>query len=50
MKRERFNHKTRENVYEKCNGHCAYCGVEISMSEMQIDHVIPMKSAEVYKA
>ena len=49
MKRERFNHKTRENVYEKCNGHCAYCGVEISMSEMQVDHVIPLKFAEVYK-
>lgn len=49
IKRERFNHKTKKIVYEKCNGHCAYCGVEISISEMQIDHVIPVKFAEVYK-
>ncbi|MCL2650297.1 MAG: HNH endonuclease [Candidatus Azobacteroides sp.] len=28
----------REQVYKKYNGHCAYCGKEITMNEMQIDH------------
>lgn len=33
-----FNKKIRELVYSKCNGHCAYCGCELQISEMQIDH------------
>ena len=28
----------RMMVYEKCGGHCAYCGKEITMKEMQVDH------------
>lgn len=28
----------RQQVYNKYNGHCAYCGKEIKMSEMQVDH------------
>ena len=31
----------REAVYEKCQGHCAYCGKMISMKEMQVDHIEP---------
>jgi hypothetical protein len=34
--------KIRVNVYNKCNGHCAYCGVVISIGEMCIDHVEPI--------
>jgi 5-methylcytosine-specific restriction endonuclease McrA len=30
----------REDVYNKCNGHCAYCGKEITFKQMQVDHVI----------
>jgi len=31
----------RQNIYNKCNGHCAYCGKEISIKEMQVDHMWP---------
>jgi 5-methylcytosine-specific restriction endonuclease McrA len=31
----------RKLVYEKCGGHCAYCGKEISMRQMQVDHIEP---------
>lgn len=39
--RKSFSRKTREAVYSKCGGHCAYCGCEISIKEMQIDHLEP---------
>ena len=39
MERKRFNAKERRQVYDKCNGHCAYCGCEIDIKDMQIDHV-----------
>jgi 5-methylcytosine-specific restriction endonuclease McrA len=32
----------RLEVYEKCNGHCAYCGIEISFKQMQVDHIKPL--------
>lgn len=50
MNRQRFNSKTRERVYAKCNGHCAYCGAEIPISKMQIDHLIPFEFTEAYAA
>jgi len=31
----------RKLVHEKCEGHCAYCGKEISMRQMQVDHIEP---------
>lgn len=31
----------REEVYTKCSGHCAYCGIEITMKQMQVDHIEP---------
>ena len=33
--------KTREIVYNKYNGHCAYCGCEIEIKDMQVDHIVP---------
>lgn len=36
-----FNKKTRELVHSKYDGHCAYCGCEITVKEMEIDHIIP---------
>lgn len=33
----------RQKIYEKYNGHCAYCGSAISLKEMQIDHIIPKR-------
>lgn len=33
--------KTREEVYQKYNGHCAYCGQKIELRDMQVDHFVP---------
>lgn len=37
--------KQRLEVYNKYNGHCAYCGKEIEYHEMQVDHLIPQRRA-----
>jgi 5-methylcytosine-specific restriction endonuclease McrA len=31
----------RQEIYDKFGGHCAYCGQEITIKEMQVDHIIP---------
>lgn len=33
--------RIRELIYEKCGGHCAYCGKEIAYRNMQVDHIHP---------
>ena len=33
--------KIRELVYKKYDGHCAYCGCEVEMKDMQVDHIVP---------
>ena len=33
--------KKRSEVYAKYGGHCAYCGIEIEINDMQVDHFIP---------
>lgn len=38
--------KQREVVYNKCGGRCAYCGQEITMKSMQVDHYYPKCSPE----
>lgn len=32
----------REQVYNKCDGHCGYCGKEITIKQMQVDHIKPL--------
>lgn len=45
----------RQEVYNKCDGHCAYCGKEITLKQMQVDHKEPLfrnstdKELEWYK-
>lgn len=39
VKRKALSKKTRQMVYEKCHGHCAYCGCELAYKDMQVDHV-----------
>ena len=34
----------RQKVYEKYNGHCAYCGKAISIKDMQVDHILPKRN------
>jgi 5-methylcytosine-specific restriction endonuclease McrA len=31
----------RQQVHDKYNGKCAYCGEEITLKQMQVDHIIP---------
>ena len=38
--RKRITQKEREYVYNLCDGHCAYCGKEITKKEMQVDHYL----------
>jgi len=45
VKRKPIPKGTRLLVYKKYDGHCAYCGKEIQMKDMQVDHIVPvMKS------
>lgn len=31
----------RVEVYNKYDGRCAYCGKEIDIKDMQVDHIVP---------
>ena len=42
-KRRRLSRPEREKVYQKCLGHCAYCGCALDYKDMQIDHVKPLR-------
>lgn len=39
-----INKSKREEVYQKYNGHCAYCGREIAYKDMQVDHFLPLRA------
>lgn len=41
MKRKTLSRKVRQQVYEKYDGHCAYCGCELEYKDMQVDHMDP---------
>lgn len=32
----------RQKIHLKFGGHCAYCGNEITLKQMQVDHVVPV--------
>ena len=34
----------RQKVYDKYNGHCAYCGKAISLKDMQVDHILSKRN------
>ena len=36
--------KIREIIHTKYDGHCAYCGKKITIKQMQIDHIVPLRS------
>lgn len=42
MKRRRLSAKERKQIFDKYNGHCAYCGCEIAFRGMQADHKKPL--------
>jgi hypothetical protein len=41
VKRKTIPKKTREAVYNKYDGHCAYCSKKIEYKDFQLDHLIP---------
>lgn len=41
--------RIREIVYNKYDGHCAYCGKEITIKEMQVDHFYSKYLYSCYK-
>lgn len=43
--RKRLTKEERRAVYDKLDGHCAYCGRIISYEEMQVDHVVSLYSS-----
>lgn len=43
MNRRKLSKAERREVYDKCGGHCAYCGCELPFDKMQIDHVRPLR-------
>ena len=46
VKRKALPKSVRIAVYQKCNGHCAYCGCDLQYKDMQVDHVIPLNGCE----
>lgn len=45
MSRKTIPKKIRQIVYDKYNGHCAYCGIKLEMKDMQVDHIDPVYRA-----
>lgn len=43
MKRKTISKKTREAVFNKYDGHCAYCGKVLEPKGWQLDHLIPVQ-------
>ena len=39
-----FTKQQRIEIYSKFKGKCAYCGCEIQLKDMQVDHIIPKMS------
>ena len=43
QKRKSLTPKQREAVFYKYDGHCAYCGKQLTTKEFQVDHLIPVQ-------
>lgn len=43
VKRKKIPKAVRERVYNLTDGHCAYCGCEITPKEMQVDHYLSLE-------
>jgi len=41
-----MNKRQRIEIYNKYQGHCAYCGEEIDYKQMQVDHHVPIEDRE----
>ena len=47
MARKVIPKETREKVYNKYEGHCAYCGCKLEYKDMQVDHIESVRIAEL---
>lgn len=45
-KRKSIPKNIREQVYQKYGGHCAYCGCELEIKDMQVDHIYSVARAK----
>lgn len=43
-----FSKEIRKKIYDKYNGHCAYCGCVLDIKDMQIDHINSKYISEYY--
>lgn len=43
-KRRRLTSAERRAVYDKMGGRCAYCGEQLNYEDMQVDHVVALRS------
>lgn len=41
--KDRNKPSVRELIFNKYNGHCAYCGCQISRDKFHIDHIVPIR-------
>ncbi len=44
IKRRKLSTKERKAVYDKCHGHCAYCGCEIAFRGFNVEHMTPLSN------
>lgn len=42
--RRKLSPNDRRVVYDKMGGRCAYCGQSLAYEDMQIDHIVPLRS------
>lgn len=40
----------RQRIFQKFNGHCAYCGIVLKIKDMHVDHIHPKNKAHFYKS
>lgn len=38
-----FSKKAKMIIHEKTKGKCAYCGCDLELKKMQIDHIVPIE-------
>ena len=43
IKRRKLSNIERQQLYDMFEGHCAYCGCEITLKQMQADHIEPLE-------
>ena len=40
--RKRLTARQRLEIFEKTGGRCAYCGIELTIDHMQVDHMVSL--------